>query len=421
MGQTPSVLIVAENVSARFGGEAAIPLHIFRVLRARGIEAFLLTHERVRRELDALFASDAGRISYMPDTPAQRRLSALSGHLPDRVCAFSTGLAMSLISERTMRDMARDLVRQHGIAVVHKPIPVSPRSVSLLADLGAPVVMGPMNGNMAYPPGFRTREPRWIDRAVKAARGLSGAMHRLCPGKLKADVLLVANERTRRALPRGIRGRVEVIPENGVDLRIWSQRPAGAASDGCVRFVFLGRLVAWKGVDLLIQAFSQVRQRHRGCTLSIIGDGECRAELKARAAALGLEDAIEFAGWMSQPECSARLGASDVFVLPSLYECGGAVVLEAMAVIATNWGGPADYLDETCGILVDPSGPQAFVDGLAQAMLRLAASPELRRRMGEAGRRKVVERYDWERKVDRLLEIYEIAADGYHHGAAAQA
>jgi glycosyltransferase involved in cell wall biosynthesis len=98
-------------------------------------------------------------------------------------------------------------------------------------------------------------------------------------------------------------------------------------------------------------------------------------------------------------------------VLPSLLECGGAVVLEAMAmglpVIATNWGGPADYLDSTCGFLIDPTSKEAFVNGLTDAMIKLSLSPELRLSMGRAGLERVQKYFDWDRKVDRILEIYQ--------------
>jgi glycosyltransferase involved in cell wall biosynthesis len=99
--------------------------------------------------------------------------------------------------------------------------------------------------------------------------------------------------------------------------------------------------------------------------------------------------------------------------LPSLFECGGAVVLEAMAmglpVIATDWGGPADYLDESCGILVKPSSREALVDGFASAMQRLAQSPELRARLGDAGYKRAREHFDWEHKINQILKIYELA------------
>lgn len=68
-----------------------------------------------------------------------------------------------------------------------------------------------------------------------------------------------------------------------------------------------------------------------------------------------------------------------------------------------------DYLDLSCGILVQPNSYEGMVAGFAGAMVRLAGDAELRKRMGEAGRRKIVEEYDWEKKVDRMMEIYRVA------------
>ena len=77
-----------------------------------------------------------------------------------------------------------------------------------------------------------------------------------------------------------------------------------------------------------------------------------------------------------------------------------------LAVIATNWGGPADYLDDSCGILVDPSSRENFINGLSGAMTKLARDPALAARLGAAGRDRVVSHFDWQWKVDRTLEIY---------------
>ena len=92
-------------------------------------------------------------------------------------------------------------------------------------------------------------------------------------------------------------------------------------------------------------------------------------------------------------------------------------MLEAMAlslpVIATNWGGPADYLDDSCGILVNPDSREALIDGLAAAMFDLANSPELRQSMGKAGAEKVVNFFDWDKKGEKILEIYQDSIDRY--------
>ncbi len=102
--------------------------------------------------------------------------------------------------------------------------------------------------------------------------------------------------------------------------------------------------------------------------------------------------------------------------MPSLRDCGGAVVLEAMAsalpVIATAWGGPMDYLDSSCGILVPAPDPDTFVRSLADAMVRLATEPSLRDQLGHAGRRRVLAEFDWERKMDYMLKVYRAVQAG---------
>ena len=99
--------------------------------------------------------------------------------------------------------MARRLIAQHSIDIVHQPIPVSPKESSLLYNLGVPVVIGPMNGGMAYPPGFTHSQGNATAAFVRIGRLFSGVLNRLMPGKLRAAALLVANERTGKALPPG--------------------------------------------------------------------------------------------------------------------------------------------------------------------------------------------------------------------------
>jgi glycosyltransferase involved in cell wall biosynthesis len=423
-----NVLIVAEHASARFGGEAALPLHYFRVLLAREQPVWLITHARVRAELQAAYPNDQHRIHYVEDTALHRAMWRLGQPLPARLSYITTGFVSRVFTQRRQRTMARRLVRELRIDVVHQPMPVSPKEPSLLHGLGAPVVIGPLNGGMDYPPGFRPPQVRWVGALANAARALADGLNRLMPGKRRAAVVAVANERTRAALPKGLNGRVVLLPENGVDLALW-QRPATAARGepvGPTRFVFMGRLVDWKAVDLLLQAFAQARER-APMSLTLIGDGPEGPAWRALATQLGLSAAegladdgaagrAWFLGWRSQPECAALLRRHDALVLPSLWECGGAVVLEAMAcglpVIATAWGGPMDYLDLRCGLLIEPRSRDALVAGLAEALVCLASDAALRQRLGAAGRERIERDFDWERKVDAMVAIYRDAVGG---------
>jgi len=138
-----------------------------------------------------------------------------------------------------------------------------------------------------------------------------------------------------------------------------------------------------------------------------------RSSLEAQGRSLQLTDRVKFRGWVAQTQLACKLRDADILILPSLSECGGAVVLEAMAagvaVLASDWGGPADYVDQSCGILVPPKSRQQFVEGLATAMKQLCADRDLRCAMGDSGRKKIEAQFDWERKVDRVLEVYSLA------------
>lgn len=411
----PRVLIATDLISARAGGELILPWHWFRMLRRRGVEAWLTAHERHKGELLDLLGSDRDRVVFLRDTALHRVMWRLGMRLPAKLAFFTTNLVIRMATQVQMRRVARELVARHGINVVHQPIPVSPRDPSLLRDLGAPVVMGPMNGGMSYPPGFAHMEAGWLRATVGIARAMSTLVNRVLSGKRHAEVILVANERTRQALPGGLRGRVGVMVENGVDLSLWRDVPRERESTGgATRLVFVGRLIPLKAVDLLIEAIEPAIKAGR-VTLEVVGDGPDRARLESIARERGVEGGVTFAGFLPQAQVAQRVAAADVLVLPSLHECGGAVVLEAMAmgrpVIAANWGGPADYLDESCGILVEPSGREAFVRGLQQAVDRLARDPELRVAMGQRGRARV-ESFDWERKTDEMLAIYRSVMRG---------
>jgi glycosyltransferase involved in cell wall biosynthesis len=407
------VLIVSGTTSARFGGEAILPLHYFRLLRRRGVEAWLLTHARTRHELAGLLPEEAraGRMHFIPDTWFHKLMNQFGRPLPEKVNRVTFGQALHLSGQRALRRQARRLVTRLGIDVVHEPVPVSPVQPSVMYDVGAPVVMGPLNGGMTFPPAFRSMDGTLSRLALGLGRRSGAVMNRLLPGKRKAAALLVANDRTRRVLPRGAAGQVIPLADNGVELSLWSppaedrDRPPGAPT----RFVFVGRLIELKCVDILIESFPHVLAKVPA-SLEIVGDGPLRPALERRAAELGVGGAIEFTGWLPQAGCAERLRRADAMVFPSVHDCGGAAVLEAMAsglpVIATNWGGPPDYVDESCGLLVEPSSREALRAGFTAAMLRLATSPALRRAMGRAGRERVEREFDWDRKVDRVLEVY---------------
>jgi glycosyltransferase involved in cell wall biosynthesis len=414
------VVLFSDSASARFGGEAIHPVHYFRILRSRGVDAWLVVNARTRGEMSELFPNEQVRILYVEDSLAHKVLWQLQRPLPTRIGYFTLGAASRLLTQWQARKIIRELVEEHRASVVHQPIPLAVKECSVLYDLGAATVVGPLNGAMEFPPAFRRRQSAIESMVMRLGRWGSAIMHRLMPGKLRATTILVANDRSRAALPNGVRGKIVPLIDNCVDLETWRPAPPAAVPPNDVpRFVYVGRLVDWKAVDLLLDAFAIVA-KESNATLDIIGDGPLRQTLEAQCARLDIGKCVRFRGWQTQAVCAKELASASALVLPSLYECGGAVVLEAMGsgipVIATNWGGPADYLDGSCGILVNPESPEKFVAGLAEAMLTLANDPDLCRRLGRAARERVVERFDWQKKVDSTLEIYAEAIERFSQG-----
>ena len=410
MADALKILIVAPNASSRFGGEAFLPLKYFDLLSLRGHDVRLITHARNRDSLSQTFPHLDDRIDYIEDSAIHRLVWRMFSVLPARPRDVLTGAILTTLTEHAQATVIRRHVRAGHVDVIHQPIPVSPKQPSAVHGFGVPVVIGPMNGGMTYPKGYEDHESALAARTVAVGRIIAKAMNRVMPGKRKAAVLLVANQRTRAALPIA-HPRVIDLVENAVDLRTWStpvprqQR----AKDAPFRLVFIGRLVGWKCVDITLAAIARARSAGVDATLDILGDGPDAPVLQRQAAALGAS--VRFHGFQPQAFCAEMLAASDALILNSIWECGGAVVLEAMAlglpVIASDWGGPADYLDASCGILVHPEPRADFVDRIAAAIQRLAGDPDLCLAMGAAGAAKVRTDFDWQGKIDRIEAIYQ--------------
>lgn len=171
--------------------------------------------------------------------------------------------------------------------------------------------------------------------------------------------------------------------------------------------LFIGRLAAAKGVPVLMEAFARLRQTFPDARLTLIGDGPARPALEARAAALGLTDAIRFTGYLSQDEVAGELSRTDLFALPSFAEGVPVVLMEAMAsglpVLTTRIAGiPELVADGVSGRIVAPGDADAF----ARAMADLLADPVAMREMGQAGRTTVAREYDVAQEAARLARLF---------------
>ena len=404
------VLIVAPNISMRMGGEAVLPFHYIREFKKARADWIAITHARVRDELISSEIYVADRFYFIEDSPLEKMVHRLGRLAPGAIREKVFLTLIAAITSARLAKYARALARTLNVDVIHQTTPVSPKFPSFLTNMPAPVIIGPMNGGMEYPPAFKNEYAQGSGATIAIARAFSGIANTIAPGKKHAAKILVANERSRKALPGGIDPvRVSTIVENGVDLDLWSPNAAEKSSEPI--FVFVGRLVWLKGVELMIEAFARAPSNAR---LVIIGDGPERARFEQAANQSSAADRIEFLGFRPQSEIKKFLGRATALILPSLRECGGSVILEAAACgttsIATDWGGPKDYITSDTGILVAPDGREEFILGLTAAITQLAEDVALAKQLGERASANVEASFSWRAKAQRMIEIYEDAA-----------
>jgi colanic acid/amylovoran biosynthesis glycosyltransferase len=180
------------------------------------------------------------------------------------------------------------------------------------------------------------------------------------------------------------------------------ERPARAEAE----ILCVGRLVHRKGQSLLIEACAELSHRGIPVRLTLVGDGPKRGELEALANALGVGERVTFAGSVGHDDILPMFRTADVFCLPSFSEGVPVVLMEAMAqsvpVVTTQvMGIPELVEDERTGLLVAPGR----VDLVVEALARLVGDPELRERLGAAGRDKVLADFDVNASARRLTAV----------------
>ncbi|MEX2512906.1 MAG: glycosyltransferase family 4 protein [Cyclobacteriaceae bacterium] len=182
-----------------------------------------------------------------------------------------------------------------------------------------------------------------------------------------------------------------------------------------IRIIFLGRLVHLKGGLLMIDIFYRLSKNNSSLELVIIGDGEKRNKIENKIKEYGLVDSVVLKGALSQDQVISEFKSSSIYVYPGLFDpffqsgdTQGLVVQEAQAmelpVVCSDIGGiKYGMVDGETGILVG----ERDIDGFVEKIQMLLDNPELRRKMGKAGREFVQKNFDSKVIGDRLIGVYQ--------------
>lgn len=208
----------------------------------------------------------------------------------------------------------------------------------------------------------------------------------------------------------GIRTPFQVVP-NVVDTELFHPGTAGGASPGEKRkLLTVALLTPEKGIPYLLQAVKNISAKRSDIILDVIGDGPNRTEYENMTSELGLSRVVRFHGLKSKAETADYMRNCDLFVLPSLYETFGVVLIEALAsgkpVIASDIGGPREIVTPEVGILVPPGNPEALAAAIDKVLGDPGAFPS--DVVAEYARRK----YGYEAVGRQLASLYERCVSG---------
>jgi phosphatidylinositol alpha-1,6-mannosyltransferase len=414
-------LLIAEAANPEW---SSVPLEGWSLARALAklTDAHLVTQVRNRDALRRAGLVEGRDFTTINNERVVRPLMKLANRLRGgQGKGWTTMMAFSSLAyysfEHAIWRQFRSRIAAREFDLVHRITPLSPTHQSpiakRLATLSIPFVLGPLNGGLPWPKNFmdlQHAEREWLSHV----RGV----FKLTPGyrstRRYCAAIIAGSKHAYEEIPQWAKGKAVYIPENAVDLERF-KIPRTRSASLPLRAAFVGRLVPYKGADMLLEAAVEFLKEGK-LELRIIGDGPQRALLETMVDRLGIRRNVCFHGWIPHIELNSLLSECDFMALPSIREFGGAVVVESMALgvtpIVADYGGPSELVDDTTGIRVAFCDRQSLIDGLRRTISEVIQSPEILDRLGDAGRKKVREKLTWDAKANQIVAIYDAVLTG---------
>jgi glycosyltransferase involved in cell wall biosynthesis len=408
-------LLVAEAANPEWVSVPLVGWNIYQAL-AKIADVHLVTHIRNRDAVTQTGLTEGNEFSVIDNeyvaAPLYRLSTLLRGGAGKgwtTVTALSSLAYYSFEFEVWRRFKAR--LKAGEFDIVHRVTPLSPTSQSILAKRltrwNIPFIVGPLNGGIPWPRNFIHRqhaEREWLSH-IRSIYKLMPAYRSM---RRYSSAILVGSKYTLTEMPRSIQSRCVYIPENGI--RADQVAPCRKATIQLPLVAcFVGRLVPYKGADMLLEAAAEFLIKKQ-LVLHIVGDGPERGSLEELAKRLDLQNLVHFDGLRSHDDVLSKLARCDLLILPSIREFGGGVVIEAMAMGATpivaDYAGPGELVDETTGVKVPFVDRSSLVDGIRVAIGKFIEDPHLLDRFSKAARNKVLASYTWEAKAAQIKRVY---------------
>lgn len=313
--------------------------------------------------------------------------------------------------EKIVIDQFHDRISSGEFDVVHRVTPLSPAISSrflsaLCKTANIPFILGPINGGVPWPAGYKRMQLQEGD-FLSTFRSILLTNSSRSATLANSSAIIAGSSFALKDISSKYHSKTFYMAENAVNNCV--SIPLKAISLP-IKIVFVGRLVKLKMVSSLIEAVSTLA-KHNLITLDIIGDGPEREALKKQAVDLGVADRINFLGWSTHSELMARLPGYDVLGFPSIRDFGGGVVLEAMASgvipIVVDYAGPSELVDQKTGFKVPLGNPHDLCVSYRNVLDDICKNPTMLEPMRQACIERVNKHFTWDAKARKVLEVYK--------------
>jgi glycosyltransferase involved in cell wall biosynthesis len=284
--------------------------------------------------------------------------------------------------------------------------PVLPSPFAFFLRKGPiPFVIGPLNGGLPWPPGFRQLENQkeWLANLRNLYRYLPFARSTY----RYAAAIIAASSQTYSEFA-AYRDKLFFVPEPGIAGSLCSCDSRNPEPGAKLELLFVGGLVPRKACDLALRAAAPLLRRDLA-RFTVVGDGPERNRLEQLARSLEIEKVVRFCGWLSHAEVLKHLRSADVFVFPSLRDNGAGVVFEALGIgavpVVVDFGGPGDIVHPEVGYKVPITNEGDIVAQMEKTLTELAHNRDRLEQLRQQGMHYARESLTWEAKAQATTRV----------------
>ena len=303
-------------------------------------------------------------------------------------------------------------IRNKKFDIVHRITPLSPTIPSLIARkcerLNVPFIIGPLNGGVPWPKEFdsaRREEKEWLSYVRSAYKLMPGYKSTL----KSSSALIIGSKDTLKQVPIKYHEKCIYLPENGIEPERFSSI-AQPYRGGPLRACFVGRLVPYKGPDMLLEAALPLL-KEGSLELDIIGDGPLMSSLVNMINKENISSFVTLTGWVEHNNIQEIMCKSQILAFPSIREFGGGVALEAMALgivpLIVDYAGPSELVVEGTGFKVPLGTRENIVLAMRNKLQWIVENPDVLADMAINARKRVFDYFTWEEKAKQVNEVYK--------------